>query len=109
MALTIAQGGACSVARFKGITATRSRSETVSQEVSAANVVESRPGAFVVPFYGDQELSVRYLAEAIDGFDRQSDPSWRAIIVDDATPRRAQTVHLTLRTRTTRRGRRVPS
>jgi hypothetical protein len=59
----------------------------VNQGIHAAGVVESQPAAFVVPFYGDQELSVRYLAEAIEGFDQQTDPNWRAIIVDDATPR----------------------
>jgi glycosyltransferase involved in cell wall biosynthesis len=53
----------------------------------AASLSDDRPSAFVVPFYGDQDLSVKYLAEAISGFDRQTDPRWRAIIVDDATPR----------------------
>jgi hypothetical protein len=60
------------------------------QELNTASLAKSdggEPVAFVVPFYGDQEFSVRYLAEAIDGFDQQTDPHWRAIIVDDATPR----------------------
>lgn len=61
-----------------------------NRDLPTASLVESEdgpPAAFVIPFYGDQEFSVRYLAEAIEGFDNQTDPNWRAIIVDDATPR----------------------
>jgi len=57
------------------------------QRHHTAGIIDSQPAAFVVPFYGDQEFSVRYLADAVEGFDRQTDPHWRAIIVDDATPR----------------------
>lgn len=59
----------------------------MDNRIDAASLADTQPGAFVVPFYGDQEFSVKYLAEAIEGFDRQTDPNWRAIIVDDATPR----------------------
>jgi cellulose synthase/poly-beta-1,6-N-acetylglucosamine synthase-like glycosyltransferase len=66
----------------------------MDQEVRAASVVDGQLAAFVVPFYGDQEFSVRYLMEAIEGFDNQTDPNWRAIIVDDATPPGDATAYL---------------
>jgi glycosyltransferase involved in cell wall biosynthesis len=44
------------------------------------------PGAFVIPMYGDQPNSMRYLDDALEGIEAQTDSNWRVILVDDASP-----------------------
>jgi hypothetical protein len=41
---------------------------------------------FVMPHYGDDPLSSRHLDRAVDGLLAQTEPGWRLVIVDDATP-----------------------
>src|SRR3712207_969609 len=52
-----------------------------------SNPRKEGPAAFVMPFYGDQHHSARYLREAIQGLQAQTDENWCLVIVDDATPK----------------------
>jgi hypothetical protein len=56
--------------------------------------IANRPGAFIVPFYGDQPNSVQYMDDVLAGFEAQTDRGWRAIIIDDATPPGPAKAHL---------------
>lgn len=42
--------------------------------------------AFIMPYYGDGPRSRDYLHDALTGLVRQSDPRWRLIIINDASP-----------------------
>lgn len=42
--------------------------------------------AFIIPFFGEHEVSSRYLRETIVGLQAQTDANWLAVIVDDASP-----------------------
>lgn len=41
---------------------------------------------FVMPYYGEGPHSRAYLDRALAGLRRQSDPHWRLVVVDDASP-----------------------
>ncbi|MFG2296344.1 glycosyltransferase family 2 protein [Streptomyces sp. NPDC048603] len=42
---------------------------------------------FVMPYYGDGNASAEYLAQSVAGLHAQTDPGWRLVVVDDASPR----------------------
>jgi hypothetical protein len=41
---------------------------------------------FVMPHYSDSPMAERYLEWALDGLREQTDPAWRIVVVDDASP-----------------------
>ncbi|MEV7615459.1 glycosyltransferase family A protein [Streptomyces sp. NPDC089799] len=42
---------------------------------------------FVMPYHGDGNASAEYLAESVASLHAQTDPGWRLVVVDDASPR----------------------
>src|SRR5690349_18282323 len=44
------------------------------------------PPVFVVPLLASSEANWQYLAAALESLLRQTDPDWRAVVVDDASP-----------------------
>ena len=54
---------------------------------------------FVMPHYCDHPDAERYLEWALDGLYAQTDPDWRLVIVDDASPERRDRLRLRERVR----------
>jgi hypothetical protein len=57
-------------------------------------VVPADTATFVTPYYGDDRRSVDFLERAVAGLYAQTDPGWRLVIVDDASPDPAAREHL---------------
>jgi hypothetical protein len=49
---------------------------------------------FVMPHYSDHGRATGYLEAALEGLRAQTDPDWRLVIVDDASPRAQDRAHL---------------
>jgi hypothetical protein len=54
----------------------------------------STTSTFVMPHYSDTPRHRAYLKRAIEGLQAQTDPDWRLVIVDDASPRREDREYL---------------
>jgi glycosyltransferase involved in cell wall biosynthesis len=42
---------------------------------------------FVMPYFADATLSREYFIRAVTGLQKQSDPDWRLVVINDASPR----------------------
>jgi glycosyltransferase involved in cell wall biosynthesis len=42
---------------------------------------------FVMPYFADATLSREYFTKALTGLQKQSDPDWRLVVINDASPR----------------------
>jgi glycosyltransferase involved in cell wall biosynthesis len=60
----------------------------------SVNTVRTSPFAFVMPVYADRSESLDFLVQAIEGMQAQSDPQWKAIIVNDCSPQRDVVTYL---------------
>lgn len=58
----------------------------VASGLNAKDKIAHSPATFVIPFYGDQVESARYLAETLESIYAQTDQNWHVVIIDDVSP-----------------------
>jgi glycosyltransferase involved in cell wall biosynthesis len=54
----------------------------------------SGDAVFVMPYFADADLSREYFIKAVSGLRQQSDPDWRLIVINDASPRDGEVTFL---------------